>query len=83
MNFDKYSNKLEYKSRKLYPDVYQAHKQEEHRLLELFKSDLFDELGITQNPKAEKLWVIAWDMGHSSGYSEVFNYADMFVELIN
>jgi len=32
--------------------------------------------------KAGRLWSIAWEMGHSSGYSEVFNYLLELVELI-
>jgi hypothetical protein len=47
-----------------------------------FKQDLFVELGIVGHPKADKLYSIAWEMGHSAGYSEVLSYAWDMVDLI-
>lgn len=47
-----------------------------------FKQDLFVELGIVGHPKAEKLFAIAWEHGHASGYSEIMSYAWDLVDLI-
>jgi hypothetical protein len=59
-----------------------AYGAETARLEAQFKADLFKELGIENNPKRDKLFSKAWELGHSSGYSEVYSYADDLVELI-
>lgn len=40
------------------------------------------DLGILDNPKADRLMSIAWEDGHSAGYHEVYNKARELVELI-
>jgi hypothetical protein len=57
-------------------------REQEEQLRQGFKSALFKELGITGHPNAEKLFQIAWDRGHSYGYSEVYNEALELVNLI-
>lgn len=47
-----------------------------------FKVDLADELGLTGHPKFDKLFEIAWDRGHSSGFQEVYNEAQELAELL-
>lgn len=47
-----------------------------------FKRDLFRYHAVTKNPKADKCFMIAWDLGHSSGFSDVAGYFDQLVELI-
>lgn len=59
-----------------------AYQDEGYRLNMQFKQDLFDAYEIADHPKREKLWSLAWDMGHSSGYTEVLTYFDELVELI-
>lgn len=59
-----------------------AHSEDNSRLHALFKSDLFAENGVTDNPKADRAFAIAWDHGHHSGYSDVAGYFDEIVELI-
>lgn len=59
--------------------AYRLHGQ---ALQELFKTDLFAELGIEDNPKREKLFAKAWEDGHSSGFVEVENCAWNLVDLI-
>lgn len=56
-------------------DVTQAFKKE------LEKQYLVDPNSPT--PKAEKLWAICWNYGHSSGYSDIENYYVDLVSLIN
>lgn len=54
------------------------HQEEEARLNALFRADLEAEHGLTGHPKANKLWDIAWDRGHSSGLSSVaWEYSDL------
>lgn len=47
-----------------------------------FKQELFEELGIADNPKRELLFSRAWEQGHSAGYDEVYTCACDLVELI-
>lgn len=59
-----------------------AYSADQRRLEELFKQDLFDEHSVTGNPKAQRCYEIAWEHGHSSGFSEVAGYFSEIVELI-
>lgn len=47
-----------------------------------FKIDAFEELRITNNPKANLLYSKAYNLGHSSGNSEIWNYMLQLVDLI-
>ena len=49
---------------------------------EAWKSDLFKEFGVSDNPKKELCYNLAYEYGHSSGYSEIYNYFSTLVELI-
>jgi hypothetical protein len=55
---------------------------ETKRLYNLWKKDLFEEYGVTNNPKVEKAYTLAYDYGHSMGYSSIESYFSEFVELI-
>jgi hypothetical protein len=48
------------------------------RFFEMVKKDL----DIETNPKADRMLEIAWDHGHSSGFNDVYIYAQEMVELI-
>lgn len=52
------------------------------RIEEKFKEDLFEELGIQNNPKKEMLYQVAYNRGISSGFPEVYDCALSLVELI-
>jgi len=82
MDYTKYEHKLKYVFRNVDPNAWNAYREETLQLVELFKQDLFIDLGIENNPKREKLFRLAWEMGHSSGYSEVVGIADELVDLI-
>jgi len=63
-------------------DGYKTHLQEymddQKRLNVKFAEDLHDEFGVSDNPKRDVLFSIAWDKGHSDGYSEVYaQYAEL------
>jgi len=69
-------------------DVYDRDGRAEYRrqMYELkmkFKEDLLRYLGITGHPKADRLWEMAWDDGHSSGYEDVLSCAETFVDLLD
>jgi len=74
---------LEYPARlETYQAEIKAYREDEGRLREEFKQDLFEELGITQNPKREALWSKAWGEGHHAGLGEVLSEASDLVDLI-
>lgn len=58
------------------------HHREDGRLTALLRSDLEHEHGVVGNPKAGKLWEIAWSAGHSNGYGAVADNYGELVELI-
>jgi hypothetical protein len=49
---------------------------------EEFIKDLFEEFGVTNNPKKELCYSIAYDIGHAYGFSEIYNKFYDLVELI-
>lgn len=49
---------------------------------EEFKKDLFEECGVTDNPKADNAYSIAYEYGHSSGFAEIATHFFNIVELI-
>lgn len=67
-------------------EAYEAHRKEydaeSAKLHQEFVKDLFEEFGACNNPKSIRCFELAWEHGHSSGYSEVYNYFGDFVELI-
>jgi hypothetical protein len=50
---------------------------------EQFKIDALKEAGLTDHPKADHLFGLAWDRGHSGGYHEVMHELDNLAELVN
>lgn len=49
---------------------------------EEFIKDLFEEFGVTDNPKNQLCYSIAREKGHAYGFSEVYNEFSDLVELI-
>lgn len=81
-NRNAYTNRLPYFNSQLNPEANKAYHEEERRLMEEFKKDLFADLGIVGNQKAEQLYSIAWAEGHANGFHSVYYYADLMVSLI-
>jgi|SRR6185295_6894010 len=77
-----YNTKLPYERHSKNFEVYVAYNEDQARLCKQFKLDLEVEHGVIGNPKADKLFEIAWEQGHSSGYSEVALHYDQLVVLI-
>lgn len=46
------------------------------------KASLETKWGLVGHPKADKLYSLAWEMGHSAGYHEVGLYYDDMAELL-
>lgn len=67
---------------KKYLEDKDAYNDNEGKLREQFKQDLFVDLGIVDNPKKDLLFSIAWDKGHSAGLNEVYIEACSMVRLI-
>ncbi len=47
-----------------------------------FKNEVLTALGIASHPKAEKLWDMAWDKGHSHGFYQIASEAEELAELL-
>ena len=67
-------------------EAYRAHLKEYNdesaKLHREFRDDLFEDYGVSDNPKRFKCFELAWEHGHSSGLEEVYGYFGDFVELI-
>jgi 3-hydroxyacyl-CoA dehydrogenase len=65
---------------------YKAHQllytYEKHKLHEEFVNDLFENFNVTNNPKKQKAFDLAWEKGHANGLEEVYNEFYDLVELI-
>jgi hypothetical protein len=59
-------------AQKQYVEKVAAYRQEENRLLNCFWNDLYVEAGVNRSdPFVQRMATIAWDRGHSAGFSEV------------
>jgi hypothetical protein len=56
--------------------------KETSRLESTLRTDLATEFDILENPKESKVWELAWQLGHSSGYTEIYLYYHKLVELV-
>lgn len=67
-------------------DAFKAHlvryNEETQKLAQEFQDDMFDEFGVSDNPKRYKCFAIAWESGHAHGHQEVYNHFSDYVELI-
>lgn len=61
--------------RRLWSDAQRA-------MTEQFRADLEQEHGLSGHPKADRLWSLAWEHGHSNGFSEVVLHYEEFAELV-
>ena len=58
------------------------YREEYNRLLREFKEDLFEEFGVSQNPKREQCYSLAYEDAHSYGLESVYDKFSELVELI-
>lgn len=73
---------FEYYDNDLYLDHKKQYNEESGKRHDEFINDIFEEFHVTDNPKRDKCFSLAWEYGHSSGYSEVYNHFSDLVELI-
>lgn len=59
-----------------------ARREDEQRLRQIFKADLFLEYGVDQHPMREKAWDLAWDDGHASGLEDVVSHFEGLLPLL-
>lgn len=55
------------------------YRHENAKMIGNLKQDLIKEAGIEGHPKADALWNMAYDQGHSAGLQEIY---DQFFELL-
>lgn len=63
-------------------DQTRKHRENEGAITAMVKRDLELQEGLGGHPKADKLWIIAWDRGHSSGYADVISVYEELAELL-
>jgi hypothetical protein len=59
-----------------------AYREAEGRAKTVFRDNVEEVFMTKDNPKAEKLWSLAWEYGHSSGLLSVVDYYSDLVELV-
>ena len=52
------------------------------RRVDKFRADLYEHYGVAENPKADKVYDKAYDMGHHAGFGEVASHFGDLVDLI-
>lgn len=75
---------LEYEqvSLKKYGEDILKYDEENIRLQNQFKADALEEVGLTGHPKAEKAFSLAYEEGHSGGFSDIYCHLCNFAELL-
>lgn len=61
---------------------YEMHQADAQRRHAEFEADVLEEVGLTNHPKAGKVYAKAWEMGHASGYAEVAHYVFDLAEIV-
>lgn len=60
----------------------EAYRQDEQRLMALFKVEALAEAGLTDHPRAEVVWDKAWNRGHSEGLESVMYELNELAEVL-
>lgn len=58
---------------KEYQEKNEQYQKEQRRIFQQFKVDALEEVGLTNHPKSEQAFNLAYERGHSGGYSDVYN----------
>ena len=66
----------------VYKQKLDAYHNGESSMIAKFKTDALEELGLGNHPKADVLFGKAWEHGHASGLSEVWNWMQDLAELL-
>lgn len=65
-----------------YNFAHKAYRENENLMYKKFKEALFEEYGVSENPKRDMAFDMAWDREHAYGYHDVVSYFSELVELI-
>lgn len=76
LDWEKYENKFDYVNQN------DQWKTDEARINQEFHDDAIEAAGLTGHPKAEKAYSLAWQNGHSSGFSEVFYHLKDIADML-
>jgi len=79
-----YDNPLEvpWGDLKTNPEGFGAYSKVEDGLIAKFKADALEEVGLTDHPKADRIWDKAWDERADEGIWEVFDELEELADLI-
>ena len=66
----------------VYREQVKLYQVEEARLLDLFRHDALEDVGLLNHPKAGKAMAFAWEHGHSDGLSSVHYWLKEVSELL-
>jgi hypothetical protein len=64
-------------------DAYKKYRLQDNAVSDLFTAHVHEVNGMSKHPKRDKVFSLAWQMGHSSGYHEVANYYAEISELFD
>ena len=76
------SSYIDKEEEKKYVTAKLKYRHENAVMLGKLKQDLIKEAGIEGHPKADTLWNLAYDQGHSAGLQEIYNIFFEFLDLI-
>lgn len=79
---NKYTQRVHLEADILYSSDKKAYQKKIREIKEDFKDALFVLHKVSDHPKRERCFEIAWEHGHSSGFSEVEIYFNDIVELL-
>lgn len=68
LNWNKYKNPYDYNTQR------EQYRKDEGRIHQEFRDDALKAVGMFGHPKADKVYALAWENGHSAGFQEVFNH---------
>lgn len=63
-------------------DARRKYRAEMTKIQDDFQNALYEEYGVKDHPKREKMYSKAWERGHSSGYAQVESEFEEIVELM-
>jgi hypothetical protein len=78
-----YANAVEQyeKDMLVYNQSKNAYNKRQSELMAEFEKDLLEEFGLTNHPKASKIFSYVWDKGHAAGFEEVYSEMNSLSEL--
>jgi hypothetical protein len=65
-----------------FPASSKKYREQNDAIDTLFREHVAEINGMTNHPKRDRVYTLAWAMGHSSGYHEVADYFSDFSEVL-